>query len=726
MSKLVNFSFEAKGLLELQLSPEVLQLSAGHLQIPFPREFYFKCSIGDVLKRFKSVRPSNPRWKERQNCLTDLALTSDNNGQINWMQYWELREYKFQHLCMTCVELDRLVEDYASLPINQKSFGKAGISLGKLGIANLECLATYLKNGCPLPSGFGSIKRDQLFERLLSYIKIHESGKPLVEMESDLQNNINENRGNGRGSLIRLDNSELSISLKGIHLGKKNDAFARDGINTLGDLIELASKGFPSIRSVGPKTMRKVEEVLSAVSTSLNEAGKVDWGKFADRLGMPMIPTSFRITSGEDFVSSLPTVCDELISVCRDETERDIFRERMTKKRSIQKTLSELGAIHNVTRERIRQKEKMLLNRLSDALLYDEYLDLEFRFSSDFSRYFKQAASAFRKDERSLSIEQFLLRIQEVWGVHRSKIIPHATLITSILTLSSVKSSDLQIDQALPILLWDSLPVHVVEKPLKELPLGGHIAFFQSHGLSTLGGLISAILNREIEFAKNNIHFQCIKSIMDDLASTLDSGVNEEYFWLEFAAIRGMDIVPISKVDGVYSFIDSLHAALICSISANQASKINEQIYSLRTSKSLQERKTLEETSSAVGGYGSDIKKKETRFVRMLNQHLIDGDLTNSGVFYRSDFRKYWNQANQVYQSSRDFPDFSVQIAKSWGVPISVLSQHVDIIWTVLNIYPNARKVTKLGQQKQGPSEKIVSAETNFGIIKLRGFRSVH
>jgi hypothetical protein len=726
-SGLLTFKFKDERLPTISLSHESVAMPITQLQIPIPSGLKSTDSVRDALERLQA---SGYCDNLEFDTVRHLAQASAADGTVNWFKYWESREFCFEHLRLKCDELDRLALAHPLHAVDKKSFGKAGITLWKNGVKTFTLLVERLEKGLSPVNGFGKTKTVELFSYLVSYIKRNERGESifLVGDASGSRSSKANDGGNviHHASLNRLSSAARALPLRIIHLEKKSKAFEKAGLGTLGDLANASMRGIPKIRGIGPETIKMAEFVLSAISASVDEAGEVDWAAFAAHAKIPTIPADMSILSGKEFIELLPSVCAELITATHDNVERDIFLTRLTRKRTEQKTLEQLGSQIGVTRQRIAQIEETLLQQLSDALLYDEYPTLEYRFSSNFSQYFKQAASAFREEEQQqVTFARFVVKLADVWGVSRSEILPHMALITAIMSLKAVKPPELQVDRAVPVALWDNIPETVAIKPLIELPFGKGIADFQNAGFETLGETITAIHQNQLPVSERRNSYQRLKNILVNVADSLNDG-DEETIWFRFANREHMTILPDREPDGPEDFLETVNEVIFKTICANSTFKHSAQIFELRTSQPKTQRPTLSTASKVIGTHAPTVKRTETEFVKMLNRQLIQKDFTESKVFFRKGFLGYWHHASNVYNATRQFARFKIDLEREWRLSPGALDEHADMIWTILNTYPNGRNVTRHRQKRVIRKDSETFNSTTFGVIRLRGFRRMH
>ena len=728
-SELLKFEFRYKDIPTIKLSPESASLPVTQLQISLPSGISQHDSVGDALLAFQSCRTES----EVGHAIKCLATASRPNGSINWYYYWGLLKYRFQYLRLRCEELDRLSAAHPDFPINRETFGKAGITLSKNGINTLQILVDRLSIGLPSLYGFGKSKEQEFFSILVSLIQRSELGVLSSRIDADQDTgNLNNSI-----SLISISHPEFDslnskfrdLPLTAVHLSYKSQALAGEGITTLGDLIETSKKGFPSIRGVGKGTFEKIKFILSALSKSLDKDGGIDSKEFCKNADVPLIPSGAPPKTGKEFVKALPSFCDQFVSATNDERNKVIFADRVLQRRAEQKTLEQLAVQFGITRERVRQLESNALQLLSDALLYDEYPNLEYRISSEFSKFFKQAAIAFQDEGENIFLERFMIKLKDTWNTPVEDIRPQMALITAVLTQTAVKPSELQIDRTVPVQFWENVPTIVSEKPLRQLALGKGIADFENEDIHTLGEAIDALLTKQLRVSEHRNSVQTLKMILKDAANTLsesNSNSEESHFWLRYAENSGLMILPDRELDGPAEFLNSVAETAREVVRLNGKSKYGMKVFELRTSKALRERFTLEKTAESIQIFASYVKKIETDFVTVLNSNFIDQDFTDSKVFFRKSFLDYWQQANSIYDDNRDFSRFKFNLARKWMIDQKSLDQNIDLIWTVLNIYPNGRNIM-VSRRRRGVRSRSGTGESlSVGVIKLRGFRRVY
>ena len=575
--------------------------------------------------------------------------------------------------------------------------------------------------------GMGTTKFDRIF-RLISAICANLNDEGEVNWNSIDQKLFHRDVSLNRIIHFRPKN-ELSSAIKSIplgviHLEVEGRPLKKRGISTVGDFLELKEEELNSIKGLGKKKIQRIHDVLQAIRMNILENDEVDWVTFAKSLDIPVIPSTGTPWSGEDFLQMVPGINLEIIASCDDPMEKMIFSERLIKKNSQQKTLDALGKPFGVTRERIRQKEAKLLSGLSNGILYNEYCKRNFRFTPEFSKFFRDAAKSFSNESDSLTFEYFITKLADVWKVKPLQILPHWAFITAILTSKAKRPEGMRADDHIPLSLCLNLPNNIAQKPLTQLLLKKHIKDFHKVGILTIGDAIEHIVKGDTSIDRKSETFSVFNRILNDIEKTRDDAEYDQFFWLRYARNAGLKVLPSNIINGPEEFLSCLNETLLSTLEINTNRKYLTDIFRLRTSRSLNDRLTLEKTANALGTVGPSVKNIETELVTLLHSQLIEKNFTSSNAFFHKKFLKYWEEANEVYEKTKEFTLFKESLSVKWDVNFHALAKHADLIWTVLNLYPQGRNVTRK-VEKRIPDHNQSPLKQKTGVIKLRGFRNV-
>jgi hypothetical protein len=100
-----------------------------------------------------------------------------------------------------------------------------------------------------------------------------------------------------------------------------------------------------------------------------------------------------------------------------------------------QKTLEEIGveASPTLTRERVRQKERKLLEQITGGLLNDAYDGLGVHFHPGFSIWWRKAADALANVEE-IDVVSFVALLARVWNVPQAAVMAQLAPVLAIVT----------------------------------------------------------------------------------------------------------------------------------------------------------------------------------------------------------------------------------------------------------------------------------------------------
>ena len=150
-------------------------------------------------------------------------------------------------------------------------------------------------------------------------------------------------------------------------LGAKAPRLATAGFRTVGELADAGPARLARISSIGPKTVRKVQQHLEKLSRVSDFDTNIQ-ANFAAELEMPLSPVK-PVESGADMPRAITEVVEDVARVLTHASDVAILRLRQTRVPKERVTLDALSreARPVLTRERIRQRERNLIKALSDA-----------------------------------------------------------------------------------------------------------------------------------------------------------------------------------------------------------------------------------------------------------------------------------------------------------------------------------------------------------------------
>lgn len=518
-------------------------------------------------------------------------------------------------------------------------------------------------------------------------------------------------------SRIARINPDLPLWM--IRLEKKTELLEKAGIRTIGDLGEALRTGqLFRIPGVGMKTIREAGEKMERLALQISpDDGKIDWQSYHETCGLAAVPSG-DIGQGREFLEVFGEVIEAIIRYQDNPVDQIILTERLMRQPSERMTLDEVGAALpvRITRERVRQRQEILLHGISAALLHNDCRDLQFCFRESFARRWRDAADLFG-GEREITFTRFMAGLEQAWGVSASELFPHLPLITSILTSRAQLPAALREGLKLSPKLLSPVDPSLLRAPVSWLSAGKLTEELQGCGCETVGDLVEAAKSGGLPGPQSVAGKRCV-DLLYAIAQALDA--NGQFSWPIFAASRGMAHLSAEERGTPGEFIIALNRDLEEIVRANATSLRAADVFRLRTCLPRTSRRTLGEVAKILGSHGPSIKREESLLLDALHSQLVLHDYTFSRVLFRPSFRKFWRESWRVYcDCGGDFEDFSAALAAEWSLPLREIRRGSDAIWAVLTRYPNGRLTA--GRQRR----QAVVPPFEGGTIVLRGFRRV-
>jgi hypothetical protein len=391
------------------------------------------------------------RTFEVLNTLSFLSDSVDEDSKINWKTFWSKRNYCFNHLVAKIDSVAKISLAVSQAPVATLPIEKLLLWLRRRNILTIEEFFNQISCGISSSVSIGKVKLD-VFSNTIRFIieNIDEDGFlqlneiPSAAQRSDKKYSIRilSSQYHFKNS-SKLQDSVRSLTLQQIHLGVVGKKLNNIGIKTLADLIDLMQQGIPKTRSLGAVYLSQIYKTITSIDDSVSDSGFIDWNRFCFKMSFVMVPNHQELLSGDEFLNSFTSVIDLLVTKCFDNVESDILKSRLISSHENYKTLAQVSSSYSITRERVRQKEAIVLNNLSSALVYDEYPDLQFRFSKQFSSFWKSAIQQY-EDIDSVSAVDFIDGLCQVWNVEKKLLLNNLPLIYSILTKNSLLPKNLK------------------------------------------------------------------------------------------------------------------------------------------------------------------------------------------------------------------------------------------------------------------------------------------
>lgn len=739
-----------------KLDEETLGCEITHLQLPKKlvgkiNEFHIR-TIGELagtIRKFHEGKLQTSTaayfefyWiqheREIGHRLQTLA-SAIRNGKPDWPAFWNSIGYDFTFAAARLDYAFGLDEKTRSLRIEALNLGKAVFSFNADQIHTVGDLVDRLAHGLPDYRGFGKNKMWQFacgLREFIATINSEGTSSSLVANSEDFP--IPGHTGNFpipkyRGVLQytarnrqRMSESAKSLTLGQLHLHKEIPKLHRIGVESLEQLFTLFEDGLPIIRGAGKMARINLLKTVTCADNAISESGDMDWDLFAQIADIPAFPDpEVPLNTGSDFLASLDGVVLNLTTQCFDEVESATLVDRLIPSKKASATLEELGSRFGVTRERIRQKQKKVIESLSAAVLENDYQNLSFRFTQRFSQFWRDAAKHFGQND-AITYQEFIEGLTEVWKVKRHQIIPHLPLIYAFLTSNSTLPSEFNNLSSFPPEVFGIKSPQDLGRPFNSLhPTKSLAKAADKSGVRSLGQFLGALQSGS---------FTTNKTFIDALTSTillpLSKAVTPQggVAWQEYYRLKGIPCIPVSESNSPASFVEQAVEAMATFINETEITGRSKEIFRHRIVPESAERKTLYETGALLGCAGPQIKREENELLERLHDAIFADDYTAAGVHFSDPFVQHWKKARKVYRQAKTQLFFAELLSIEWDLPASDLLKIVPMIACVVEGRPQGYT----GKRFLNPSPSITAADQIDGapvvlsVVRLRGFRSVH
>lgn len=687
-------------------------------------------NIVDLVGELGKERYPTKEGAEAVAALDRLATVSGPRD-VDWLTYWRGNGYHFHHRFFTCPELEDMDPGNPVCGIGKSNFGNAGAMLHRIGISSLGDLAKGLREGLPDAPGMGAKKWSDLFGTLVELVRDLRDGRISREFLASRYPLDGQFPASDVAPSPSWDLAEgtRALHLGVLHLGTKTATLEAHGIRTVGD----AATALPSLLSlsgIGRATVATLETRLSLLADVQTESGGVDWERYCEGVGIPLLPLAGDPVDGTAFVAGLAGVIAEIGIKLEDDVLRQIIDRRLSRLPHQRATLEEIGTSDGVdlTRERVRQIESRFLKWMVAALLDDDYSNLEVHFRPGFASFWRAAADRLSGSDE-ISNAALIDGLAEVWQVDPALLAEHLPFIVTIIAGDVPTGRTLGDGARLGKDLID-LPPAAAALPIRRLQLGKTARTLEAHGLQTLGELVDAVRTGAISrgsgsrFRSAIDHLTSLEGVLDD-----DTGVD----WDAYLSRTGTATLPVAPTDNSSTFLHTLIPTLIKLLEIGNPTTRSPVIFARRTSHPVEVRMSTEALAKELGTHGPSIKREETELLVFLNEVLIGGNLAIAGVHMRHDFLAMWKDAADCFEAADgDVTRFKRDLSAKWLIGSADVEQALPTVVAVLTGYPYKRlgrysKLAALGPQAVLPPPFIEEEDQKTLVrIALRGFRRQH
>jgi hypothetical protein len=256
--------------------------------------------------------------------------------------------------------------------------------------------------------------------------------------------------------LERLSESAKRQSLSNLHLDSRAaTTMEKLGVADVACFAEKMKQGINAneLRNFGRKAFRDLASAITALSSSIDDQGNCDWITYASMRGFKILPARSLATTREA-VEQLAEIVEQAVKVQfgaekHFSRKMDVFKRRLHAPVGDHLTLEQLGDLHSLTRERIRQNEMHIVSCLSASLLQGKYSvptirgrsksydALRFRFRPPVERALQSAKAALDKESRRVwRLDEWLQFLSGLWCVDQQYVEYNALLLSNLFGFS--------------------------------------------------------------------------------------------------------------------------------------------------------------------------------------------------------------------------------------------------------------------------------------------------
>ncbi|MDC1335311.1 hypothetical protein N8307_10375 [Planktomarina temperata] len=676
-----------------------------------------------------------------------MASVADIN--IDWLRFYERSEFECNGLFFQCAEFSSVGLDTPSFAVNRASLGNAGAMLERAGLDDFAILVRKLREGIRVPpTGMGNTTILELWQSLTklaksvrhdpSVLKQYSQRYPSYSSTSEqkLRTTVNQAvvQQNSQNELSEL---ALSLDIGVLHIGPKTEKFRSRGVFTVRKLLSLSDKEILSWAGMGRSTTSRIQESVEALKVAQTTEGDINWDIYCEQMQLTLLPKQILSQTMSETILLLSPVIEETVLAGETEENRLILENRIMKQPAERMTLeaiSELMPI-KITRERVRQKEAKILQKLSSALIYNDYSQSQYHFRPEFTAPWNKAAEQFASSEDEISLTSLVEGLESAWGVSRDVFSEQLPLITAIITgdLASGDEFKRTLPVEMPLLLQGS--GLALELPLKRLQIGKAANSFAENSINTVGDFLNAIATGDVKIGENKASKTTHEQISMLAHCVEESG---EINWPQYAQDAGVPDLPAYRIETPQNFLESIIPTGISALKARQISAKAPDIFKLRTSVGLATRPTADAMAEQLGGFGSTIKLVETKLLKFLNEVFVEGNVALARAHIDEEFLSYWAIIDAAFTKFDGDVEYLVQdLCEKWDIAKNELDKHTPAIIAIMTGYPMGRlgrysKVARktVSSPRRGHLQQLRQAKKNYNfvprMVSLRGFRRVH
>jgi len=162
-------------------------------------------------------------------------------------------------------------------------------------------------------------------------------------------------------------------------------ALARAKIITIDDLIDAGIRGLVHPNPGGPGTCLEIIDMLEALSMSVEPSGKCDWARYARCGGIVLLPPRRNSTSVvTKYIEKFPSIIEAAVFVEFGQRGAVLARKSLLSPKWRRSSTEAIARELAISRQQVEALRNLIVGRLRDALLMEDYTRCCFRFRPEF------------------------------------------------------------------------------------------------------------------------------------------------------------------------------------------------------------------------------------------------------------------------------------------------------------------------------------------------------
>lgn len=578
------------------------------------------------------------------------------------------------------------------------------------------------------------LKEFQTSRQIDKFLSNKEAGRPVIRYKmlmatgKSTWNLINESAL--RSSSIPVSKpipEELKgMSIERLGLSRRGyNCLTAVGINTVYDLINTSGDKLLSITALGKKIIQEIDRAIEIIYISTTDLGIFSFSKYAKQSNhLICLPADFNADAESNFLHYIDSFFEEYLETLQ-KRERKIAKTRIWSNKSDYWTLEELGEKFSLSRERIRQIEKKIINSLRELLVERGAFRIHNQISTSicdpkFSERWRKAASEFSTVDE-IDLYEFQLKLSEIWNVSIEGLKERLPLIAAVFTgsPSSNLSRESRLENTLPPLQNSSLKTKNTK--LTAFRTGKGARKLAEEGFETIADVI------EFWPMPDSI---ASKSILETLYKAENSLTDEgdikwDDYLIQLNINRESGFSPESPLEFFSGFADFIAHCVPYVTTWDHCS----EIYQLRTRHLPSSRMTLAQCAEVIPGFnsvGPMISRVERYLINRLREVFVRKDFCCCYVWIPPTVFEYMTKCAAFLKKSDDnFNCFRDLLSSEYELDLSIIDKSSAIIWAMLSGF-NPDRYHHL-KARRHLREKFIKSHVKLGqTVKLAGFRTVH